>query len=164
MFSITAFIVCSGAMLVESGSAQVPGLIGQLGSNVFAEREAAGKALETIGEPALEGLRSAANGSDDLEIRTRAKRLVRLIEERLEEEKVKSIMSSNLSPTEKGGKLMVLVKGGMTPEQLSRLLGMPPLAAGSMRLSYTAFYPTCEIGIIHKSGGPVSVRGPDETK
>src|SRR5262249_44516344 len=57
----------------------VPALIRQLGADSFAEREAASKALQKIGPPALAELRKALV-SKDLEIRRRARRLVDAIE------------------------------------------------------------------------------------
>ena len=54
-------------------------LVRQLGSATFAEREAAAKALEAIGTPALEALRKAASTSDDAEVRRRAGQLVKAV-------------------------------------------------------------------------------------
>jgi hypothetical protein len=56
-------------------------LVEQLGSPRFEEREAADKALEKIGEPALEALRGTARSSD-AEVRRRAVELVKAIEVR----------------------------------------------------------------------------------
>ena len=50
-------------------------LIRQLGSPEFAEREAATRRLQAIGEPAVEALRKATEGSDDPEVRHRARQL-----------------------------------------------------------------------------------------
>jgi WD40 repeat protein len=61
---------------------KVERLIRQLGSEKFAEREAATKALEAIGEPALEALRRATRDGD-LELRRRAEQLVKSIEGRM---------------------------------------------------------------------------------
>src|SRR5262249_35590345 len=55
-------------------------LIRQLGSSKFDEREAAAKALEAVGEEALEPLRKAANRSEDAEVRRRASELATLIQ------------------------------------------------------------------------------------
>jgi RNA polymerase sigma factor (sigma-70 family) len=57
-------------------------LIRQLGSNKFAEREAARQALERVGEPALESLRTAVATAQDLETRRRAEAIIRVIERR----------------------------------------------------------------------------------
>jgi WD40 repeat protein len=58
-------------------------LIKQLGSNDFAEREAASRKLEEIGEPALEALQKAAAESSDGEVRRRAKQVVESVEARM---------------------------------------------------------------------------------
>jgi hypothetical protein len=51
---------------------EIDRLIRQLGSDRFVERDAASRALEAIGEPALKALRQAASSSDDVEVRRRA--------------------------------------------------------------------------------------------
>jgi WD40 repeat protein len=56
-------------------AAEIARLIKQLGSDEFADREKASKRLGEIGEPALPALRKAA-GSDDAEVRERARRLI----------------------------------------------------------------------------------------
>ena len=63
-------------------TAEVARLIAQLGSDRFAEREAASKRLEEIGEPALDALHKALS-SGDLEVRYRARRIVAALENRL---------------------------------------------------------------------------------
>ncbi len=62
--------------------AEIKRLIGRLGSNRFAERAAASKRLEAMGEAALGPLRSAA-ASPDPEIRKRAEAILRAIQRRL---------------------------------------------------------------------------------
>src|SRR5262249_26245961 len=62
---------------------EIERLIKQLGSDNFAEREAASKALEAIGEPALEALKKAATESVDAEVRRRAKQMVQSVEAKL---------------------------------------------------------------------------------
>ncbi|HEX4588599.1 MAG TPA: WD40 repeat domain-containing protein [Gemmataceae bacterium] len=62
---------------------EVERLIEQLGSPAFAEREAASKGLDAIGEPALERLQRAATDGKDPEIRRRAQALVQAIEKRV---------------------------------------------------------------------------------
>jgi WD40 repeat protein len=57
--------------------AEIDRLIKQLGSDEFEQRQAASKALEAIGEPALDALRKTANKSDNAEIRRRAVDVVR---------------------------------------------------------------------------------------
>lgn len=60
---------------------EIDRLIRQLGSDRFTERQKASKALEAVGEPALEALRKAAKDSD-AEVRRRANELVHTIEAR----------------------------------------------------------------------------------
>src|SRR5262245_19344279 len=62
---------------------KIDDLIKQLGDDSFAKREAASKALAQLGEPALAALRKAADSSDDAEVRTRATRLVEVIQRKL---------------------------------------------------------------------------------
>ncbi len=59
--------------------ADLADLVGQLGAGRYAEREAAGKALEQLGRPALTVLR-AVRDAHDPEIRTRASHLIQKIE------------------------------------------------------------------------------------
>ena len=63
----------------ETEAGRIARLIGQLGDDVYAKREAASQELEAIGEPALAALRKAAAASDDVEIRVRAEKIVRSI-------------------------------------------------------------------------------------
>src|SRR5262245_45034999 len=56
---------------------RVDRLIRQLGSDRFKEREAAAKALEELGEPALPALKRAATDSPDVEVRRRAEALLK---------------------------------------------------------------------------------------
>jgi hypothetical protein len=106
-------------------------LIEQLGSPVYAEREAATQALDRLGEPALELLRKASEESGDAEIRRRAERLVATIELRGVRERAIAIRGSRSSPEEKGRKLKVMVKLGMSTAEVRDLLGMPSRAAKS---------------------------------
>jgi hypothetical protein len=78
-------LLLTSALLVAGAPAEPPAeverLIGQLGSAQFAEREAASRALEATGEPAVEALRKAVQSSD-AEVRRRAEELLRCIEGR----------------------------------------------------------------------------------
>src|SRR5262245_46951460 len=56
----------------DKGAARIEALIKQLSDDSFVKREAASKALEKIGKPALAALRKAAEDSNDLEVRDRA--------------------------------------------------------------------------------------------
>src|SRR5207248_6990543 len=71
-----------GPLPARPSAAEVKRLVRRLGSPDFAEREAAGKRLEALGEPALRALRKAEAGEDP-EVRRRAGRLARAIERRL---------------------------------------------------------------------------------
>ncbi|HMF14675.1 MAG TPA: hypothetical protein VKE94_20305, partial [Gemmataceae bacterium] len=71
----------------KNDAEQIDRLIEQLGSGHFQEREAATKALDAIGAPALEKLRAAAQG-DDAEIKRRATDLVKRIEKRAQVSRV----------------------------------------------------------------------------
>lgn len=66
---------------------EIDKLIKQLGDEKFLRREAACKALEEIGAPALDPLRRACDDPDP-EVQRRAKDLVRLIERRMEREEI----------------------------------------------------------------------------
>jgi hypothetical protein len=58
---------------------EIDRLIQQLGSPQFAERQAASKGLEAIGEPAVEALQKAVASSPDAEVRRRAETLLATI-------------------------------------------------------------------------------------
>ncbi len=78
--------IAVGALWADLGPAvgadQVARLIGQLGSDDFARREAASKELTGIGEPALGALRKAAASSEDPEVRRRAALAVQAVAHR----------------------------------------------------------------------------------
>ena len=57
-------------------------LIEQLGDQEFVKREAAGRALEAVGEPALDALVKAAKSNKDPEIRHRAENVIQRIRAR----------------------------------------------------------------------------------
>ena len=66
-----------GEASTETEADRIIRLIGQLGDDAYAKREAASRELEAIGEPALAALRKAAAASDDIEIRVRAEKIAR---------------------------------------------------------------------------------------
>lgn len=68
----------------ELDAAAIGQLVKQLGNPSFTEREAATKALEAVGLPALDALRKAADGNDS-EVGRRATRLVEIIENSLDQ-------------------------------------------------------------------------------
>ena len=63
----------------EITAERITSLIDQLGDEAFAKREAAHKAIDTLGEQALPALRKAAVENGDAEIRRRCRRLIRTI-------------------------------------------------------------------------------------
>jgi formylglycine-generating enzyme required for sulfatase activity len=73
------FFLCLTFFPTLRAAAELPELIEQLGDEAFARREAASKAIEKIGEPALPAMRRAAMTGDDMEVRGRAQQLVRVI-------------------------------------------------------------------------------------
>jgi hypothetical protein len=68
---------------VAPDSRDIERLIKQLGSDEFEEREAATRALEKVGKPALKALGEAATGNPDAEVRTRAAALIVAIRDSL---------------------------------------------------------------------------------
>ena len=73
------FTLCLSSLLTVIMSFQpseIDALIRQLGSPKFAERQAATKRLEAIGDRAAEALRNAAASNPDPEIRRRAEALL----------------------------------------------------------------------------------------
>src|SRR3712207_5605042 len=89
---LVAALVAGGAGLPAAlaggeRAGRVAVLVEQLGSEKFAERQAATTELEALGAPALEALRQAAQGKDP-EVRRRAQTLVRQIEKGLETERL----------------------------------------------------------------------------
>src|SRR5215475_8040048 len=73
----------SGEPGKEKEAERIARLIKQLGDDSFAKREAASKALEAIGKPALPALRKAAASGNDPELRQRAERIIQVIAARL---------------------------------------------------------------------------------
>jgi WD40 repeat protein len=63
---------CLAVPLTAADDAQIAGLIRQLGSDDFAEREEAAKKLVELGEPALPALRKASADHPDVEVRKSA--------------------------------------------------------------------------------------------
>jgi LPS O-antigen subunit length determinant protein (WzzB/FepE family) len=97
--------------------------IQQLGSKSFAERNAAEKALESSGEPALKALRIAATEAEDAQARHRASQMVAFLVTRAMEHDIKSIIRNpNLRPQDKGKKLLVHINPGMESSEVYRLL------------------------------------------
>jgi hypothetical protein len=92
-----SFLVEGGAPRDDAEKAKperVAALIRELGDDAFAKREAASKALEAIGRPALFALHEAVASSDSAETRRRAERLIRAIAGPMSRVKLKSPVSS----------------------------------------------------------------------
>ena len=97
-------VLAGMSFLVEGGSPRddaekakperVAALIEELGDDAFAKREAASKALETVGRPALRALLVAVTTTDNPETRRRAERLIRAIAGPMSRVKLKSPISS----------------------------------------------------------------------
>jgi hypothetical protein len=84
----TALLLALGLHAAEPPSAaRVAALIAELGSSRHEQREAATRALEAVGAPALGPLREARQ-HDDAEVRRRARLLVQTIERRTEAERL----------------------------------------------------------------------------
>jgi hypothetical protein len=79
-----AFLAWGGEPDKKPDPDRIARLVKQLGDDSFAAREAAGKELEAIGEPALAALRQAATSSDDAEIRRRADGVIQALRVRAE--------------------------------------------------------------------------------
>jgi hypothetical protein len=106
--AILAATVAAGEPLRSStgpNAADVERLVQQLGSDRYAEREAASKALAEIGEPAMKPLRKAAS-SDDAEVRRRAKQLLEDIPARLQAQVLAGLQGL-------GGRVRVSPYGGV---------------------------------------------------
>jgi hypothetical protein len=74
--AVVALVAAAGGSATDPPAAdQVAGLVRQLGHDKYATREAAGRELEAIGEPALGALRQAA-ASPDPEVRARSERVI----------------------------------------------------------------------------------------
>src|SRR5262249_35203495 len=139
MLVILVSMLAPDLCLLPPDAANIGRLIAQLGSEFYARREAATKALGRIGEPTLDALRTACESSEDVEIRRRAERLVKIIERRVIEERALAIRQSKLSPEEKGRRLRPYIKDGMLTEEITLLLGRPSAvfhSAGSCTYGY----------------------------
>jgi hypothetical protein len=90
--------------LPAAEAGEVARMVRQLGSETFSEREAASRALDALGEPALPALREAVH-SPDLEVRRRAAELLRDIETRADaRERTAAIRALTEAVTKLGGR------------------------------------------------------------
>jgi hypothetical protein len=131
---------------LTSDAAKIDQLIQQLGSELFAEREAASKALDRIGVPAMAPLTKASEDSSEAEIRRRAKRLIKIIEPRANRERALVIRNSKLSPEEKAVRLRPMLSQWMTSEEVNRLLGQP-VTVLHINGDATSYYDACGLTI-----------------
>jgi hypothetical protein len=166
MFLSTAFLLIVLANSPRVEAAHVGHLIEQLGSPVYAQRQAATKALEAIGEPALEPLRWAYASTQDAEVQKPAGRLVDRLEEALAKKFAKRIWASQLSPEEKGRILKPLLKVGTSEQRVRELLGEPSASHTDVdvlgRGVYYVLYADLELAIQynqHRSIAIVGVKG-----
>ena len=86
-------------------------LVEQLGSESYQEREAATRDLAALGERALPALKKAA-ASKDPEVRWRASKVAKPVEEEVRRRQIEAIKTSRLSPHDKGRKLMPFISKG----------------------------------------------------
>jgi hypothetical protein len=122
MFLLNACLLLSLADSSAANAAHIARLVQQLGADGFKDRETASETLQDIGEVALPALR-AAGGSNDAEVRSRARRLVDSIQERTAQEQVQAIRASALSAKDKGRRLRASIKPGITLDRVTRLIG-----------------------------------------
>jgi hypothetical protein len=83
LWVVSLSLLTCPAPLLGQDAIPVDRLVRQLGSDSFAEREAASEALERLGAGALAPLRQARAANHDAEARRRAARLIDVIEESL---------------------------------------------------------------------------------
>jgi hypothetical protein len=140
---------------------QIDRLIEQLGSERYAERQAATTTLKHVGEPALDALRRASRNSNDAEIRRRAKRLVENIEVQVFQQRVQAIRRSQLSPEKKGQELKKLLRLGVTQKETYDLLGRPSVMFCSKH-SWTSYYDQYRLVVSYDQYGRVSSIDPAE--
>src|SRR5207253_10590476 len=77
---LVGFLLVYVSKLKADEKTELPRLIKQLGHEEFVKREAASRALEAIGEPALDSLAEAAKSNQDPEIRHRAESVMVVIQ------------------------------------------------------------------------------------
>jgi hypothetical protein len=124
----------------------IDGLVQQLGSRRYREREAASAVLEAIGEPAFTALQKAT-ATNDPEVRRRARALLQPFEERSQERQVKVITNSGLNAEEKGRRLLAIIRPGMRVYRVMSLLGEPDYLVWLMEpgTNLATPYPSCAI-------------------
>ena len=131
---------------ITSEPATIDRLIQRLGSEFYAEREAATKALDRIGVPAKAALSRALESCPDAEICRRAERLIKIIEPRANQERALAIRNSKLSPEEKAVRFKPMLSEGMLGEEVNRLLGQP-ITVLHLNGGGTSYYEDCGVTI-----------------
>jgi hypothetical protein len=137
MVGLILCLACSLPTPTASYPEEIDSIIHELGNREYRYRVAASRALENLGKQILSDgnveqciqymttLGAAAANSADPEIRYRAQRLIDGLQPRVTEKMAKKIRDSRLTQSEKGRKLRVFLKVGMSREQVWRLLGVP---------------------------------------
>jgi hypothetical protein len=146
MIVIVLWLAAPDPSALTSDAAKIDHLIQQLGSQFYAEREAASKALDRIGVPAKAALSRAIECSPDAEICRRAERLFRIIEPRAIQERALAIRKSKLSPEEKAAKFKPMLREGMLGEEVNRLLGQP-ITVLNLYGGGTSYFEDCGVTI-----------------
>ncbi len=165
-----AWLIVYASLFVQQGAAsgdQAIELVRRLGSDRYAERQAAAKALEAMGQPALPALRAAA-ASKDAELRDRAAAIV----DRIESHDLNTASSITLDFTDLALDEIVDRIGGRAP---GRLAWAPatPASARQRRVTireqqplpfWAAIDRLCQSGGFHyipgspRGGGPAQFR------
>jgi hypothetical protein len=144
---------CLLAVLLSADpTEQTNTLIHQLGSDQFHQRQAATRALLKVGEPALGALRQAAIQDRDVEVRSRAARLVLAIEKQA----IANVVASKCSNQDKLNKVREYVLPGITVERARQLLGTSILLRSKRSLFLGGptheFFSASGVLISHRNG------------
>jgi hypothetical protein len=135
-------LVLAALAALAQDAATIEDLIRRLGDEEFAAREQATEELRKIGKPAEEALRKAA-GSDDPEVRTRAKGLLEELSRPKTPDRPRRPAAPGFPPGLglRGGSVQVQTINGDSTYVLTPGDGTPPLtfrrfAAGPVKLEY----------------------------
>ena len=115
-------VVVVPAVAAPATEVEVNRLVCLLGNDSFAEREAATRRLEALGECALPTL-IGAKSSPDPEVRRRVARLLYPFREQERRREIQAIKSSEMSPEEKGQRLKAFFNEGMKQQAVETALG-----------------------------------------
>jgi len=155
--TLTFGLVCA------ADPAEIESLVKQLASDKFKEREAAAKALDAIGAPAVEALRKASL-SDDADVRRKAEALLNRIESRLQADSV--LAPSRVKLSFKDVKISEAVQDlakrsgyGMELAPEARAIGDGTMTLETAALPFwEALERFCEAAGLTQQAGPVEVR------